>query len=66
MINTFIFDLGAVLIDWNPHYMYRTLFDNEEEMKKFLATVCTSDWERGTGCRPFFAGRYWYGKNIQT
>jgi len=44
MINTIIFDLGAVLIDWNPHYMYRNLFDDEEEMKNFLATVCTSDW----------------------
>ncbi|SDP99489.1 2-haloacid dehalogenase [Mucilaginibacter sp. OK268] len=44
MINTIIFDLGAVLIDWNPHYMYRTLFTNEQEMKDFLATVCTSDW----------------------
>ena len=44
MINTIIFDLGAVLIDWNPHYMYRTIFDDEEEMKDFLATVCTSDW----------------------
>lgn len=44
MINTIIFDLGAVLIDWNPHYMYRTLFTDEQEMKDFLATVCTSDW----------------------
>ena len=44
MINTIIFDLGAVLIDWNPHYMYRTLFTDEEEMKSFLATVTTSDW----------------------
>lgn len=44
MINTIIFDLGAVLIDWNPHYMYRTLFTDEQEMKNFLATVCTSDW----------------------
>ncbi|MBB6131542.1 HAD family hydrolase [Mucilaginibacter lappiensis] len=44
MINTIIFDLGAVLIDWNPHYMYRTLFADEQEMKDFLATVCTSDW----------------------
>ncbi|GAC1306386.1 MAG: HAD-IA family hydrolase [Mucilaginibacter sp.] len=44
MINTIIFDLGAVLIDWNPHYMYRTLFSDEEEMKNFLATICTSDW----------------------
>ncbi|MBB6108441.1 2-haloacid dehalogenase [Mucilaginibacter lappiensis] len=44
MINTIIFDLGAVLIDWNPHYMYRTLFADEQEMKDFLATVCTPDW----------------------
>lgn len=44
MINTIIFDLGAVLIDWNPHYMYRTVFPNEQEMKNFLENVCTSDW----------------------
>ena len=44
MITTIIFDLGAVLIDWNPHYMYRTIFNDEEEMKNFLATVTTSDW----------------------
>ncbi|WPU94184.1 HAD family phosphatase [Mucilaginibacter sabulilitoris] len=44
MINTIIFDLGAVLIDWNPHYMYRTIFSDEQEMQNFLATVCTSDW----------------------
>ena len=44
MINTIIFDLGAVLIDWNPHYMYRTIFTDEEEMKNFLANVATSDW----------------------
>ncbi|SDE13281.1 2-haloacid dehalogenase [Mucilaginibacter pineti] len=44
MITTIIFDLGAVLIDWNPHYMYRTIFNNEQEMIDFLANVCTSDW----------------------
>lgn len=44
MINTIIFDLGAVLIDWNPHYMYRTLFTDEQEMVDFLANICTSDW----------------------
>ncbi|TWR28500.1 HAD family phosphatase [Mucilaginibacter achroorhodeus] len=44
MINTIIFDLGAVLIDWNPHYLYRTLFDSEEEMIHFLANIATSDW----------------------
>jgi 2-haloacid dehalogenase len=44
MITTIIFDLGAVLIDWNPHYLYRTLFADEEEMKNFLSTICTSEW----------------------
>lgn len=44
MTNTIIFDLGAVLVDWNPHYMYKTVFADEAEMKDFLATVCTSDW----------------------
>jgi 2-haloacid dehalogenase len=44
MTNTIIFDLGAVLIDWNPHYLYRSLFTDEQEMKNFLANICTSDW----------------------
>ena len=44
MINTIIFDLGAVLIDWNPRYMYRTIFSDEAEMEKFLTEIVTSDW----------------------
>lgn len=44
MINTIIFDLGAVLIDWNPNYLYSKIFSNEADMKAFLATVCTPDW----------------------
>ena len=36
MINTIIFDLGNVLIDWNPAYVYRTIFDTEEEVKNKL------------------------------
>ncbi|MDO3644296.1 HAD family phosphatase [Mucilaginibacter sp. L3T2-6] len=57
MINTIIFDLGAVLIDWNPHYLYRTLFSDEEEMKNFLATVCTPDWnEEQDAGRPLAEG----------
>lgn len=42
--NTIIFDLGGVLIDWNPDYVYRTIFDKEEEMKWFYQNICTSDW----------------------
>ncbi|HWD88700.1 MAG TPA: HAD family phosphatase [Mucilaginibacter sp.] len=44
MINTIIFDLGAVLIDWNPRYMYRTIFGDEAEMEIFLTEIVTSDW----------------------
>jgi len=57
MITTIIFDLGAVLIDWNPRYMYRTLFNDEAEMEKFLAEVTTSDWnEEQDAGRPLAEG----------
>ncbi|WP_121808277.1 HAD family hydrolase [Mucilaginibacter kameinonensis] len=57
MINTIIFDLGAVLIDWNPHYLYHTLFTDEQEMKDFLANICTSDWnEEQDAGRPLQEG----------
>ncbi|MFL5679604.1 MAG: HAD family hydrolase [Chloroflexota bacterium] len=39
-----VFDLGGVLIDWNPRYLYRTLFDDEAEMEAFLAEVTTPEW----------------------
>lgn len=44
MISVIIFDLGGVLIDWNPEYLYRKIFDNESEMKHFLKKVCTPEW----------------------
>ena len=43
-INTFIFDFGGVLIDWNPRYMYRDEFEESAEMEHFLEEVCTDDW----------------------
>jgi 2-haloacid dehalogenase len=40
-----IFDLGGVLIDWNPRHLYRKLFGGDEaKMEEFLATICTPDW----------------------
>ncbi|HTI57661.1 HAD family phosphatase [Mucilaginibacter sp.] len=57
MITTIIFDLGAVLIDWNPRYMYRTLFDDEAEMERFLAEITTPDWnEEQDAGRPLDEG----------
>ena len=46
MINTIIFDLGAVLIDWNPEYLYRNHFETEEEMRHFLTNVATPEKAR--------------------
>lgn len=40
-----IFDLGGVLIDWNPRYLYRKLYGADENaMEYFLANICTSNW----------------------
>lgn len=40
-----LFDLGGVLIDWNPRYLYRPHFaDNEAAMEHFLTHVCAGDW----------------------
>jgi 2-haloacid dehalogenase len=41
---TVIFDLGGVLIDWNPDYVYRTIFNDETKMREFYNEICTSEW----------------------
>ena len=42
-----VFDLGGVLIDWDPRHLYRKLFAGDEAaMEHFLATVCTREWHR--------------------
>jgi 2-haloacid dehalogenase len=42
-----VFDLGGVLIDWDPRHLYRKLFAGDEAaMEQFLATVCTHEWNR--------------------
>lgn len=43
MNKTLIFDLGGVLIDWNPRHLYRSVFDRESDMN-FLDNICTNDW----------------------
>ena len=42
-----VFDLGGVLIDWDPRHLYRKLFAGDQAaMEQFLATVCTHEWNR--------------------
>lgn len=43
-IKAIIFDLGGVLIDWNPLYVFKNYFDSEEKLNYFFENVCTSDW----------------------
>src|SRR4029078_686451 len=43
-ISAIIFDLGGVLIDWNPNYVFDKMFDSEEKKKHFFENICTPDW----------------------
>ena len=43
-INTIIFDLGGVLIDWNPRYVYKDIFKNDSKMEWFFDNICTNEW----------------------
>lgn len=44
-INTIIFDLGGVLIDWNPEYVFLDVFKGDrQKMQWFFDNICTSDW----------------------
>ncbi len=45
-ISAVAFDLGGVLIDWNPRHLYRQLFSDPGQMEDFLARICTPDWHR--------------------
>ena len=54
-ISAVVFDLGGVLIDWDPRHLYRRLFAGDEQaMEAFLATVCTPEWNARQD-----AGRPW-------
>ncbi|MBL7790991.1 MAG: HAD family phosphatase [Saprospiraceae bacterium] len=43
-MHTVVFDLGGVLIDWNPEYVYRQIFEDEAERRYFLTEVCSPHW----------------------
>lgn len=44
-VNTIIFDLGGVLIDWNPEYVYLDAFNGDrKKMQWFFDNICTNDW----------------------
>jgi len=44
MKKTIVFDLGGVLIDWNPSHLYEKIFSDQDEMEYFLKEICSLDW----------------------
>lgn len=49
-----VFDVGNVLIDWNPDYLYRKIFPDADKRHWFLTHVCSMSWhgeqDRGRPC----------------
>ena len=44
MLDTVVFDLGNVLIPWDPHRLYRKLIPDTAQRTRFLSEICTSEW----------------------
>ena len=54
---TVVFDLGNVLIDWNPRYLYSKIFPNETEVEWFLENICDDEWNaKHDAGQPFSTG----------
>ena len=43
-IEAIIFDLGAVLVDWNPEYLFEKVIEDKAKRKYFLENICTGAW----------------------
>lgn len=44
MIKNIIFDLGGVLIEWNPKNVFNQIFPNTEQASLFLEHICKYSW----------------------
>ena len=58
--DTVIFDLGGVLIDWDPRHLYRSMFPDEAAMEHFLSEICSPAWNLQQD-----AGRSWADATAQ-
>lgn len=43
-VDSIVFDLGNVLIGWDPRNLYQKVFSQKQEMEEFLSSVCSMDW----------------------
>ena len=40
----FLFDLGGVFFDWNPHHFFKDIFSDSADLEYFLSSVCNDEW----------------------
>ena len=43
-MKTLIFDFGGVLVDWNPHYVFDSYFNDKEKCDYFIKNICNTEW----------------------
>jgi 2-haloacid dehalogenase len=43
-VKAVVFDVGGVLLDWDPRYLYRKLFTDKAKMEVFLTEICSPAW----------------------
>lgn len=49
-----IFDVGKVLFEWDPRYLYERLIEDDQALEAFLANVVTREWHfQHDAGRPF-------------
>lgn len=53
-VDAVVFDVGGVLLDWNPEYLYSSLIPDQQERRHFLTEVCNREWNAAQD-----AGRPW-------
>jgi 2-haloacid dehalogenase len=45
-VSAVVFDIGGVLLDWDPRRVYRSRFADEADMERFLTEVCSAEWHQ--------------------
>src|SRR5579871_6290291 len=43
-VSAVVFDIGGVLLDWDPRHLYRQLISDPADLTRFLDQICTPDW----------------------
>jgi 2-haloacid dehalogenase len=54
-IDNVVFDMGGVLLDWDPRHLYRKVFDHDEDVERFLDELSIIEWHvdnHDSGRRP--------------